>query len=240
MPKEPLPPVLPGVGGDADVAAGDRRRRRADRARVSAAAERLQSAVPLVGHRKADPEMLMAVGTRTLTRQYGTAEAPVPAIAVDTLRMVAANGRMVVRHQRDGIPMPALVHAVTGGIWACASTAKNDTAAMTTPTRKSGPVSGDGSSRFRSGLSDAMGLLLTGVNFGVAGAWKPPGGEFQAPPSLRDETYFSMVCGGGTRFSQYTRSGAAGTWDASPFERTNSAAREQLPAGMFHQFAVIG
>src|SRR5205814_200029 len=52
--------------------------------------------------------------------------------------------------------------------------------------------------------------------------------------------YFSMVCGGGTRFSQYTRSGAAGTWDGSPFERTSSAAREQLPAGIFHQFDVIG
>jgi len=36
------------------------------------------------------------------------------------------------------------------------------------------------------------------------------------------------------------RSGGAGTWVSSPFARVSSAAREQFPAGIFHQLDVRG
>ena len=54
--------------------------------------------------------------------------------------------------------------------------------------------------------------------------------------------YFMIACGGivekhwlgGVRF------GLAGTCVPSPGASTSSAAREQFPLGMFHQFEVIG
>ena len=51
-----------------------------------------------------------------------------------------------------------------------------------------------------------------------------------------------MVCGGITltHWPGGVRSGLAGTCVRSPLARVSSAAREQFPLGMFHQFDVMG
>jgi len=54
--------------------------------------------------------------------------------------------------------------------------------------------------------------------------------------------YFMIECGGivETHSLGGVRLGLAGTCVGSPGANTSSAAREQFPFGMFHQFEVIG
>ena len=54
--------------------------------------------------------------------------------------------------------------------------------------------------------------------------------------------YGRISCGGITEmhWPGGVRSGFAGTCVSSPLASVSSAAREQLPPGMFHQFDVIG
>ena len=76
---------------------------------------------------------------------------------------------------------------------------------------------------------------------------KNPMGPSPHPRALGPETataqrYFMTVCGGITDLHWLggVLSGLTGTWVASPLASVSSAAREQLPPGMFHQFDVIG
>lgn len=54
--------------------------------------------------------------------------------------------------------------------------------------------------------------------------------------------YFMTTCGGivEKHWLGGVRSGLPGTCVGSPGANTSSAAREQFPLGMFHQFEVIG
>src|SRR5262245_40518708 len=52
--------------------------------------------------------------------------------------------------------------------------------------------------------------------------------------------YGSVASGGGGLETHSVRLGLFGTCVGSPLARTSSAAREQFPLGMFHQFEVMG